>query len=212
MDYGPGQERPKSPLRLAARRLLGSLGSIFPTPYYALRYQVAKRQAHAAYAAEKGKWRAAFFEEANAPGRHCLQIGVLEGAGAKFGANWVSVDKYDRRQFIDYHDDINALHFSDDTFDALYCSAILEHVPQPTVAIAEFLRVLKPGGAVWIEVPMTYPYHEAPKDYWRVTPDGMRLWMAKFEEVGCGIRYWARSPLVCGTYYLGRKPGTPSSE
>jgi len=66
--------------------------------------------------------------------------------------------------------------------------------------------VLKPGGSAWVEVPMTYPYHEAPKDYWRVTPDGLRLWMAKFDEVACGISYLTRSPLACGAYFLGRKP------
>ena len=207
MDYGPGSKGPKSPLRLAARRVFQSLESVFPTVYYVLRYELAERQARNAFESKnKSKWRSTFFEDANSAGRKCLQIGVFEGEGGKFGPNWVSVDKYDQRDFIDYHDDINALHFADDTFDALYCNAILEHVPEPTRAIAEFLRVLKPGGSAWVEVPMTYPYHEAPKDYWRVTPDGLRLWMAKFDEVACGISYLTRSPLACGAYFLGRKP------
>ena len=207
MDYGPGSKGPKSPLKRAARRVFRSLESIFPTVYYVLRYELAERQARNAFESKnRSKWRSTFFEDANSAGRKCLQIGVFEGAAGKFGPNWVSVDKYDQRDFIDYHDDINALHFADDTFDALYCNAILEHVPEPTRAIAEFLRVLKPGGSAWVEVPMTYPYHEAPKDYWRVTPDGLRLWMAKFDETACGISYLTRSPLACGAYFLGRKP------
>jgi len=207
MDYGPGSKGSKSPLRLAARRVFQSLGSIFPTVYYVLRYELAERQARNAFESKnRSKWRSTFFEDANSAGRKCLQIGVFEGEVGKYGPNWVSVDKYDQRDFIDYHDDINAMHFADDTFDAIYCNAILEHVPEPTRAIAEFLRVLKPGGSAWVEVPMTYPYHEAPKDYWRVTPDGLRLWMAQFDEVACGISYLTRSPLACGAYFLGRKP------
>lgn len=205
MDYGPGRKRPSS-LKLAARRAFSSLESVFPTLYYVLRYELAERQARNAYESNKNKWRSGFFEEANSAGKNCLQIGVLDGERGKFGPNWVSVDKYDPREFIDYHDDINALHFAPDTFDALYCNAILEHVPEPTRAIAEFLRVLKPGGIAWVEVPMTYPYHEAPKDYWRVTPDGLRLWMAAFDELACGVSFWTRSPLVCGAYFVGRKP------
>ena len=207
MDYGPGSKGPKSPLKLAARRVFRSLESIFPTAYYVVRYQVAERQARKAYDSNaRTKWRAAFFEAANAAASKSLQIGVLDGQDGKFGPNWVSVDKYDQRDFIDHHDDIVAMHFADDTFDALYCNAILEHVPEPTRAVAEFLRVLKPGATVWIEVPMTYPYHEAPKDYWRVTPDGLRMWMAGFEEISCGLSYWSRSSLICSAYFFGKKP------
>jgi SAM-dependent methyltransferase len=211
MDYGPGREGSKSALKLAARSIFRSLESFFPTAYYVLRYKLAERQARNAFEANgKTQWRKSFFEQANSPGKKCLQIGVFEAEAGKFGPNWVSVDKFDHRSFIDHHDDITAMHFADDTFDALYCNAILEHVPEPTLAIAEFLRVLKPGGCAWIEVPMTYPYHEAPKDYWRVTPDGLRLWMKHYEEVACGISYFTRSSLVCGAYFLGRKPSAGS--
>ena len=206
MDYGPGNKGPRSPLKRAAKRAYRSLESLFPSVYYVLRYELAKRQARNAYDAHsKARWRTAFFEEANSAGKKCLQIGVLDGQNGKFGPNWVSVDKFDPREFIDFHDDINAMHFADDTFDAAYCNAILEHVPEPTRAIAELLRVLKPGGVIWVEVPMTYPYHEAPKDYWRVTPDGLRLWMHAWDEVACGISYWTRSPLACAAYFMGRK-------
>jgi SAM-dependent methyltransferase len=115
------------------------------------------------------------------------------------------VDKFDEREVIDYRDDVQSLHFGNDTFDAVACDAVLEHVPRPWLAIAELNRVLKPGGAIWVSVPMTYPYHEGPKDYWRVTPDALRIWMADFVEVRCGIHYWSRSSLVCATHFYGRR-------
>lgn len=44
--------------------------------------------------------------------------------------------------------DIQALPFADDRFDAAYCSMVLHHVARPERAIAEMVRVVKPGGKV----------------------------------------------------------------
>lgn len=40
------------------------------------------------------------------------------------------------------------LPFEDQSFDAVFSHALLEHLSDPAVAIAEFRRVLKPGGAI----------------------------------------------------------------
>ena len=45
------------------------------------------------------------------------------------------------------------LPFSDATFDAAYCSHVLEHVRMPGPVIREVYRVLKPGGFLYVEVP-----------------------------------------------------------
>jgi len=138
-------------------------------------------------------------------GKRNLQIGVKEGIGKKFGPNWVSIDKYDQRDFIDYQYDIHDMEFEDDSFSAVVCWSILEHVPYPQKAIAELHRVLKPGGEIWVQLPFLYPYHEAPKDYWRVTPDGLRIWMAAFHESGCGCDFWDRTSLISASYFYGTK-------
>ncbi len=153
-----------------------------------------------------------FFEEANRAGKTCLQIGVMDGEGGKFGPNWISVRQVrsTRLHRLSRRHQCTALRRRHVRRPLLQCD--LEHVPEPTRAIAEFLRVLKPGGSAWVEVPMTYPYHEAPKDYWRVTPDGLRLWMVKFDEVACGISYLTRSPLACGaSLRAGSRPPNPHS-
>jgi SAM-dependent methyltransferase len=49
------------------------------------------------------------------------------------------------------------LPFADGTFDCVIASEILEHVPQDDKAIAELVRVLKPGGALAITVPRWLP-------------------------------------------------------
>lgn len=135
----------------------------------------------------------------------CLQIGVKEHHGAKFGPNWVSVDLYDTREFIDYQYDIHDLKFEDNSFDVAVCLSILEHIPYPKKAIAELHRVLKPGGRIWVQLPFAYPYHEGPQDYWRVSPQGLRIWMEDFDEISCGSFLFNRTALVSSTYFYGTK-------
>ena len=49
------------------------------------------------------------------------------------------------------------LPYPDATFDCVIASEILEHVPEDNRAIAELVRVLKPGGALAITVPRWLP-------------------------------------------------------
>ena len=51
--------------------------------------------------------------------------------------------------------DITRIQFPDDTFDVIYCSHVLEHVPEDRQAMREFHRVLKPGGWTVLQVPVT---------------------------------------------------------
>lgn len=46
--------------------------------------------------------------------------------------------------------------FADASFDAIACSHTLEHVPDPAELIAQFRRVLRPGGAALIVVPTQF--------------------------------------------------------
>jgi SAM-dependent methyltransferase len=41
-----------------------------------------------------------------------------------------------------------ALPFESATFDAVFCHAVLQHLPEPAAALAEFARVLRPGGVI----------------------------------------------------------------
>jgi SAM-dependent methyltransferase len=131
-----------------------------------------------------------------------MQVGVR---GAKYAPHWVSVDLYDKSPLIDYNYDIHNLPFEGGQFEYVACLAVLEHVEDPLKAIAELYRVLKPGGKIWVEVPFNQPYHPSPGDYWRVTPDGMRLWMKDFQEIALGVYAPARSTIYNGVYFYGVK-------
>jgi SAM-dependent methyltransferase len=49
--------------------------------------------------------------------------------------------------------DITALPFSEETFDLMLCSHVLEHVPDDRAAMRELRRVVRPGGRVIVQVP-----------------------------------------------------------
>ena len=74
--------------------------------------------------------------------------------------------------------DALALPFADEEFDRVVAAEILEHVPEDTTAIAEVVRVVRPGGTVAVSVPRWLPericwalsedYHTAPGGHVRI--------------------------------------------
>ena len=55
------------------------------------------------------------------------------------------------------------------TFDTVLLSDVLEHVREPKALVFEIARILRPGGALLLNVPFAYWIHEAPHDYYRYT-------------------------------------------
>lgn len=53
--------------------------------------------------------------------------------------------------------DALALPFSDNTFDRIVAAEVLEHIPADDAAIAELVRVLRPGGTLAVTVPRWLP-------------------------------------------------------
>lgn len=68
---------------------------------------------------------------------------------AKFGKGYI--DKYPAKTL---NVDITNIQFEDNSFDVIYCSHVLEHVPEDVKAMKEFYRVLKPGGWAMLQVPI----------------------------------------------------------
>ena len=66
---------------------------------------------------------------------------------------------------IDLVCDITAIPATDASFDAILCSEVLEHVPEPTHALDEFTRLLKPGGVLILTAPFSSNVHMAPYHY-----------------------------------------------
>ncbi|WP_038379527.1 class I SAM-dependent methyltransferase [Bradyrhizobium elkanii] len=66
------------------------------------------------------------------------------------------------------------LPFKDNTFDAVFSIAVLEHVRDPFKCANEISRVLKPGGQLYCCVPFLQPLHGYPHHYFNASPQGIR--------------------------------------
>ena len=49
--------------------------------------------------------------------------------------------------------DVEALPFADGSFGTVLCTEVIEHIPDPSAALAEYRRVLQPGGVLIGSVP-----------------------------------------------------------
>jgi SAM-dependent methyltransferase len=71
--------------------------------------------------------------------------------------------------------------FADGSFDAIVCTEVLEHIPDPQALLNESKRILKPGGKMLLTAPLLWPEHEAPHDYHRFTRYALKM---VFEKAG----------------------------
>jgi len=73
----------------------------------------------------------------------------------------------------------------DRVFGVALCTELLEHVRSPQDVVREIWRVLRQGGLFIVTVPFAAPIHEKAwqPDYWRFTPDGLRLLLKDFHII-----------------------------
>ena len=89
------------------------------------------------------------------------------------------------------------------SFDFVIAESVLEHVANPFLAVTQMRRVLRPGGHMLLLLPSTYPYHFGPWDFWRVTPDALKVLASPFRKVSmCGChRSGALASLLASPNY-----------
>jgi SAM-dependent methyltransferase len=76
----------------------------------------------------------------------------------------------------------------------------LEHLINDRGALAEMVRVLKPGGSYHIIVPFLFRVHASPFDYHRHTADG---WKTMLEEAGIPETHQVIEPLLWDSLATG---------
>ena len=69
--------------------------------------------------------------------------------------------------------DARHLPFRASVFDLVVSQETVEHVSDPFKAVREMVRVLRPGGRIYLQVPFVIGYHPGPEDYWRFTRAGV---------------------------------------
>ncbi|MGQ0501816.1 MAG: methyltransferase domain-containing protein [Panacagrimonas sp.] len=124
----------------------------------------------------------ALFEGAG-PGMRVLNVG---GGPRRYSEHEVSVN-IDAFPNVDMVADAHNLPFADASFDAVFSVAVLEHVYNPETVAAEMMRVLRPGGVLYSEVPFFFFFHGYPNDFRRYTREGMRRLFGGLNELEIGI-------------------------
>jgi len=71
---------------------------------------------------------------------------------ARVGDGYITADLMRKDVMIKL--DVMDIQYPDETFDAIYCSHVLQDVPDDNKALSEFYRTLKPGGWAVVNVPL----------------------------------------------------------
>ena len=67
---------------------------------------------------------------------------------------------------LDIVSDINNIPEPNESFDAILCTEVFEHIPEPIKAITEFSRLIKKNGTLIITAPFCSMTHFAPYHYY----------------------------------------------
>lgn len=110
----------------------------------------ARHRRHCLYLEHQTDWL-------NVPLR-LLDIGPCWAISRRFqrsqNVQYVGVDVERNGPQVSILGDVIKLPFAGDSFDAAICTHVLEHVPDDRSALGELYRVLKPGGAALVSVPI----------------------------------------------------------
>lgn len=130
-----------------------------------------------------------FFDTNVLPVGKCLLIGdSLRGKNFNIGKikNTALIDMLPKGCEITapaYPDvDIQNMPYSDNHFDYVIADQVLEHVRKPWIGVKEVRRVLKPGGIAVLTSVLIFYIHGVPYDYWRFTPDGLKVLCEDFSH------------------------------
>jgi ubiquinone/menaquinone biosynthesis C-methylase UbiE len=67
---------------------------------------------------------------------------------------------------IDYVSDISAIPAADASFDVILCTEVIEHVPEPLLAVKEMGRLAADGGLLILTAPLGSGLHQVPFHYY----------------------------------------------
>lgn len=88
--------------------------------------------------------------------------------------NYDSIDIKRKSNDVKFEGNIqNMIMIKDNTYDSAICLEVLEHVPDPFLALKEINRILKKGAIIIISVPHLSRLHEEPYDFFRYTKYGL---------------------------------------
>jgi ubiquinone/menaquinone biosynthesis C-methylase UbiE len=96
--------------------------------------------------------------------KFCTHLDYLSQDFAQYsgeGETGLQMGKWDNSK-LDIVSDIADIPLPDGAVDAIMCTEVFEHLPNPVLALKEFSRLIKPGGYLIITAPFASLTHFAP--------------------------------------------------
>jgi SAM-dependent methyltransferase len=122
----------------------------------------------------------------NRGAKEIIEIGSQDINGslrsvAPDACNYIGVDFVEGKGVDVVMSDPYNLPFPENSFDVCVCSSCLEHSEFFWLLFNDMLRILRPDGVLYINVPSNGPFHRYPVDCWRFYPDS-----------GAALQRWGR--------------------
>lgn len=114
-------------------------------------------------------------------------VAINFGSGSSDISSDISNVDFFNYERVDLVCDIINIPIKDNSVDCILNVAVLEHVKYPEVVVAEFNRILKKGGRVFLNFPFIQGFHSSPHDYSRRTTEGLATLFKDFKIEKIGI-------------------------
>jgi SAM-dependent methyltransferase len=122
-----------------------------------------------------------------ADGMRVLEIGPdavpssYQAIVGKGGITWHTIDMFDSPNLTYRNSGEYSFPIETGSYDLVLSAQVIEHVRKIWNWMSEVSRVCKPGGTIITINPVSFRYHEAPIDCWRIYPEGMK---ALYDDAG----------------------------
>ena len=100
--------------------------------------------------------------------KYCLHLKYISQDFGKYtggGDVGIHTGSWDNSK-LDIVSDITEIPLPDNSVDAVMCTEVFEHIPNPILAIKEFARLVKPGGYLVLTAPFASLVHFAPYHFY----------------------------------------------
>ncbi len=127
--------------------------------------------------------------------RFAKELRPLEGlfAGKRYRASGYAPERTGSPYDCDLHIDACDIALPDESVDCVICIEVLEHLADPFRSASELLRILRPGGRLFLTVPFLTGFyghvdsqsgsHRDFPDYWRFTHQGLQKLFAPLGDL-----------------------------
>lgn len=147
-----------------------------------------------------GEWPEYLKKLCDKIGNDVLEIASRVVTGADFGhlfekANYTGFDIYDGPNVDVVGDAHHLSSYFDKKFDLIFSSAVFEHLAMPWIAANEIIKLLKPGGYVFIETHYCYGSHQRPWHFFQFSEQALKILFPDAHGIRC-LEAGISNPLV----------------